>query len=299
VNDTPLSPEAITPPEDPAPIAVAPAPPEAQIKRGVDAPPPPDRTQDVAVTASVASILLVGVVFFVLGILIGRYALAPKPASNALPANFEAIIRDAVADGIQESGVMAAVNGGRPVEGQRYTVAVAPSDEDPYLGNPDAAIQIIEFSDFTCGYCGRFARDTLPTLVDEFGDQIKITYIDYPFLSEMSYPAALAGECAHDQGRFWEYHDTLFNNQSAIVNPDALIAFADELGFDMDAFNACMDGESHRQEIVDDLRLAENIGQLGTPAFFVNGRFVSGAQPIEVFRTVISEELARLETIGS
>ncbi len=236
---------------------------------------------------------IIALVFFVLGALLGSFVFprSSAPQTAALPDNFEEIVQDAVIGAFETAGV---VEDPGLVMGQEYDLTVDIS-EDPFRGNPDAPITIIEFSDFTCGYCGRFATTTLEPLLAEYPDQVKLVYIDYPFLSQMSVPAALAAECAHDQGMFWEMHDLIFNNQQG-MSPDSLRSHAETLELDLDAYDACFDEGVHIEEIRADLSHGQELGVSGTPAFFVNGRFVSGAQPVDVFRRFIDEELAALQS---
>jgi len=105
-------------------------------------------------------------------------------------------------------------------------------------------------------------------------------------------PASEAARCAHEQGKFWEYHDKLFENQRAL-DPANLKSYAVGLGLDADAFNACFEGGKFRADVQRDYQVGQSLGVTGTPAFFVNGRFLSGAQPYEAFVAVIDEELER------
>lgn len=105
-------------------------------------------------------------------------------------------------------------------------------------------------------------------------------------------PAAEAAQCAHEQGKFWEYHDKLFANQSKLADAD-LKAVAVELGLNAETFNACYDSGKFRQQVADAAAQAATIGITGTPAFMINGRFLSGAQPFEAFKTIIDDELSR------
>jgi len=104
--------------------------------------------------------------------------------------------------------------------------------------------------------------------------------------------AAEAASCANAQGKFWEYHDKLFENQRALA-PDNLKKYASEVGLDTDAFSACLDSGKFVQDIIKDTSDGKRAGVTGTPAFFVNGRFLSGAQPFANFKTIIDAELDR------
>ena len=105
-------------------------------------------------------------------------------------------------------------------------------------------------------------------------------------------PAAEAAQCAHEQGKFWEYHDKIFANQRAIKDEN-LKQYAVDLGLDADKFNDCLDSGKYREAIQAEMKVGQEAGVTGTPAFFVNGRFLSGAQPFDAFKKIIDEELAR------
>ncbi len=105
-------------------------------------------------------------------------------------------------------------------------------------------------------------------------------------------PAAEAANCANEQGKFWEYHDKLFANQKAMEDSNFKM-YAADLGLDEAAFNACYDAGKFRDDVKTDQTEGMAIGVTGTPAFFVNGRFLSGGQPLEVFKKLIDDELTR------
>ena len=103
-------------------------------------------------------------------------------------------------------------------------------------------------------------------------------------------PAAEAAQCAHAQGKFWEYHDKLFENQKALQDEN-LQQYAADLGLDVDSFKTCLDSGQFRNDVAKDTVEGSQYGVKGTPAFFVNGRFLSGVQPFEAFARIIDEEL--------
>lgn len=107
-------------------------------------------------------------------------------------------------------------------------------------------------------------------------------------------PAALAADCANEQGKFWEYHDKLFENQRALED-DNLRTYAQDVGLDMDKFNECYNSKKYQSDIDTDVAEGRALGVTGTPAFFINGRFLSGAQPFDAFKAIIDEELARAQ----
>ena len=102
--------------------------------------------------------------------------------------------------------------------------------------------------------------------------------------------AAEAAQCANDQGKFWEYHDKLFENQRALGG-DQLKQYAVELGMEANAFNACLDSTKYRNDVKQDMQDGQQVGVTGTPAFFINGRFLNGARPYEDFVKIIEQEL--------
>lgn len=165
-------------------------------------------------------------------------------------------------------------------------------DDDPALGPEDAAVVIISFSDFTCPHCANFAINTLPLLLERYGDRVRFVFRDAPILGPNSGWAALAAQCANDQGQFWAYHDLLFANQN-MLSRDLLTAFAVQLEMNVQTFDTCVDEQTHLDEIRNDFAAAQSAGLTGTPTFFINGRRVVGAQPFEIFAAVIEEELLK------
>ncbi len=244
----------------------------------------------IEVPRIVFNYLIIAIVFFGIGMVAGSFAF-PSTQQATLPEDFEAVVRGAVADVMADAGIQVQEEGLQ--EGEIYEIAY--DEDDPFLGNPDGSIVIVEFSDFLCGFCGRFASDTLPLLLEEYGDDIRFVYRDFPVIQPQASPViALAAECAQDQGKFWEYHDLLFANTSSISSTDVLFEFADELELDNEQFTNCFENGEHFEEIQEDEAYARELGLRGTPGFFINGRFVNGAVPIETFREVIDEELASM-----
>jgi predicted DsbA family dithiol-disulfide isomerase len=159
-------------------------------------------------------------------------------------------------------------------------------------GKVDAPVQIVEFSDFECPYCTRGA-DVVRQVLETYGDKVAVTYRHFPLPFHANATLAAQGaECARDQEKFWEYHDKLFANQKALL-PDNLKSYATELGLDAAKFNACLDGGAKAKVVADDLTYGQSVGMSGTPGFYINGRMISGAQPFDVFKKVIDDELAR------
>jgi protein-disulfide isomerase len=162
----------------------------------------------------------------------------------------------------------------------------------PARGADKAPIEMIEFSDFQCPFCQR-ANPTVEQVLKTYGDKIRFVYRHYPLPNHPNArPAAEASACAEAQGKFWEYHDRLFANPTKLADAD-LKAHAAALGLDTAKFNSCVDNHQQKPGVDKDMADGEAVGVNGTPAFFINGRAVEGAQPFEAFKRVIDEELAQ------
>jgi protein-disulfide isomerase len=163
--------------------------------------------------------------------------------------------------------------------------------DEPADGPASAPVTIVEYSDFQCPYCAR-VTSTLDQIKEAYGDKVRIVFRDYPLPSHpQAVPAAEAAKCANEQGKFWEYHDKLFASQREL-GPEKYKEFAKELGLDMDEFDACVDSDKYVTQVRMMAQGGQQLGVSGTPAFFVNGRFLSGAKPFESFKSIIDEELA-------
>jgi protein-disulfide isomerase len=165
----------------------------------------------------------------------------------------------------------------------------------PFEGPKSAAITIVEFSDFQCPFCAR-VDPTVKQLQDVYKDEVQIVWKHYPLtrIHQNAMEAAVAAEAAHSQGKFWQFHDKLLASQSRL-SPDQIRQYANELGLDTAKFEADLTSPEIRKRISDDMSEAQRLGVAGTPAFFVNGHFLSGAQPLAGFAKVINSELQRLK----
>lgn len=173
------------------------------------------------------------------------------------------------------------------------------ADDDTVLGDPNAPVTVIEFGDYQCPFCERFFRDVEPALREKYvkTGKVKFVYRDFAFLGDESRWAASASECADEQGKFWAYHDLLFErqrgeNQGTFVKEN-LKRFASELGLERSQFDGCLDSEKYAQEIDKDLDDAKATGVSGTPTTFINGQLVRGALPLSEFERIIEAELAK------
>jgi predicted DsbA family dithiol-disulfide isomerase len=153
-----------------------------------------------------------------------------------------------------------------------------------------ARVTIVEFSDFQCPYCAR-ARPALDRVRETYGDRVRMVYRDFPLpMHPQAAKAAEAGACAGEQGKFWEMHDRIFDNQARLLVPD-LKRYAGELGLEARAFEQCLDSGRHAPDWKRDLEEGARYGVSATPAFFINGRPLVGAVPFESFAQLIDDEL--------
>jgi len=173
----------------------------------------------------------------------------------------------------------------------------------PILGNKGAKVTIVEFSDFQCPFCSSLWKDTLPQIKKDYIDtgKVKFAYRHYPLVAihPNAQKAAEASECANEQGKFWEYHDKLFENQSeweGQAAADALTSFAsyaDTIGINGATLKSCVDSGKFADAVTKDADEGTTAGVNGTPATYVNGLLVSGAQPYSAFKTIIDQELSK------
>jgi protein-disulfide isomerase len=173
----------------------------------------------------------------------------------------------------------------------RVDVAV---DGAPFRGPAAAPVMIVEFSDFHCAFCKQI-RPTLGQLLARYGDKVKLVHRDFPIesLHPQAPKAAEAARCAHEQGKFWEYHDALFANAPK-ASQEQLGVYAQQVGLELPSFERCLSSGIHAAAVRKDVDDGTRLGVTGTPAFFINGRLLSGAQPLESFARVIDEELLRM-----
>jgi protein-disulfide isomerase len=163
---------------------------------------------------------------------------------------------------------------------------------DPVLGPDDAPVTIVEFSDFECPFCARFATQTAPLLRAQYGERIRWIFVNTPLRSihPRAYDAAIAGECVGEEGKFWEFYDAMFSGRFG-TSDEELAAAAAAVGADPDRFETCYRNADPAPEVAADEQEARKFYVLGTPTFFVNGQRLEGAQPPEVFAAVIDSIL--------
>jgi len=162
----------------------------------------------------------------------------------------------------------------------------------PSRGPTNAPVTIVEFSDFQCPYCGR-EYPVIERLMKEYDGKLRLVFRHYPLdFHPFAQKAAEAGACAQDQGKFWELHDKMFTNQGKLAVAD-LKGYAKSLGMDAPKFDKCLDSGEKKALVDDDLKAGSAAGVNGTPAFFINGIFVNGAQPYEHMKQAVDRELRK------
>ena len=222
--------------------------------------------------------VIVGALCFFLGLLLSP-ALQPEAAE---PAQFdEAQLRAVIASVLEEASLNA------PDDGPDRFALV---DDDPYLGDVDAPVVIVEFSDFFCSFCKRHFDQTFSPLLENYGQHIRYVYRDFARLSPESPAAAAAAQCAFQQGKFWETHSSFFANQSELGR-DFYLETAEANGLDMDDYRACLEENRYQNEVEIDGLDGQLAGVRGTPGFFINGQILSGAQPYSIFERMVQREL--------
>jgi protein-disulfide isomerase len=212
---------------------------------------------------------------------------------DQIAAQIRAYLRDQSRNA-QYAGFLAELEARYPVEKRLDPLRTEVATEGyPSKGLARAPVTIVEFSDFQCPYCLQIL-ETLDQVQEAFGERVRLVYRHFPL--ESIHPnarkAAEASMCAHDQGKFWEMHDAMFENPGSL-GVSALKQSAQSLGLDVDQFNACLDSDRYADAISDDLEAGREAGVTGTPALFVNGRFLSGTQSFEAVAEIIDDELRR------
>lgn len=163
---------------------------------------------------------------------------------------------------------------------------------EPFKGPENAPVTIVKFEDFHCPFC-RQVQPTLTELLSRYNGKVRLVHKDLPLdsIHPRALPAAEAARCADDQGKFWSYHDKLYANSPKASTED-LKSYAKELGLKVEAFDRCVESGKYKAVVQKDLNEGAQLGLTATPVFFINGREISGAQPLEAFTAIIDEELA-------
>jgi protein-disulfide isomerase len=199
---------------------------------------------------------------------------------------YDTLMKDAKAE-----VAAAPAGGGAPPEDK--TVYKVDPGSSPSMGPKNAPVTIVEYSDFQCPFCSRVVP-TIKQLEEKYKGKVRVAFKNYPLpFHDKAQLAAEAAMAAHEQGKFWEMHDKLFGNQQALDRP-SLEKYAQELGLDMGKFKEALDSGKFKQAVTADMQSANSLGGgMGTPTFFINGRKIAGAMPVEAFASIIDEELKK------
>lgn len=179
------------------------------------------------------------------------------------------------------------------------------ADDPMALGEPDAPVVMVAYSEFQCPFCGKFARDTEPTLVEKYvaDGTLRIEWRDFPYLGAESTVAARGGRAAAAQDRFWEFEEAMYADQlppnSGNLDEDYLVSVAEDIGLDVDRFRDDLASSELDAAVQQDFAEGQAIGVTGTPAFVINGVPVIGAQPTEVFERTIEKAAGEAEKDGN
>jgi protein-disulfide isomerase len=273
----------------------------------------PDQSSQpiVSFSSQMVNTLVVGVVFLIVGLLLG----ANIGDSGVNSTQVRAIVQDVVSEemGKIETALTTATSASdgyidpaqlqelvQNAVNQAVNERSYMDDDDPSIGPEDAPVVMVEFSDFLCGFCGRHYQNTLTPLLENYEGYIRYVYRDFPGVGgQNAFVSAEAGECAQDQDSFWQFHNMLFDNQASLGGNDmdalreVLIGYAGDLNMDVETFRTCLETEQYATDVVLDSQDAQAVGARGTPGFVINGKFYSGAQPYDFFARIINAELEK------
>lgn len=177
----------------------------------------------------------------------------------------------------------------------RGTSQLVVNEENHIRGNPEALVTIIEFSDFQCPFCQRF-HPTVQQILEDYPDQVRWIYKHFPLdsIHSEARPSAEASECAAEQGKFWEFADELFENQSRLGS-NLYKEIASNIGFNMSRFESCVSSRKYKDYVEADLQEGIKAGVTGTPGSFVNGEKIPGAVPYDSLKAAVERALTSLE----
>lgn len=174
-------------------------------------------------------------------------------------------------------------------------VAALENGPGPSKGAPDARVTMVYFTDFQCGYCRKFVKETLPKIDEHYirSGKVRLVFRHLAILGDASVQAARASACAFDQGKFWEYHDVLFANMAPLAFTAArLKRYAGDLRLDEKAFATCLDNRTFAERVEAETVIGRALGATGSPAFLINGQLLLGAYPFEAFQQGLDRMLA-------
>jgi protein-disulfide isomerase len=239
---------------------------------------------------------------------ISAWSASTKEEIQALSAQVEAMQKDLaeIKTLIKEIKAAPAPRAAGPA----FKEQVVSIGSSPVKGQTNATVTLMEFSDYQCPFCARHYRDVMPTLTTEYIDTGKVKFVmrekPIPSLHRNAMNASMAALCAGDQGKYWEMHNLLFDNQRELGDEN-LKAFAGTIGIDTSQFNECLDGKKYQKQISEDIRLSDKLGMSGTPGFIVGltdpkdpdkalmSEYIKGAKSLDSFKAAIDELLESAE----
>lgn len=247
--------------------------------------------------------------WFLLGIIAGLVGFAgytqltAKPAAPAVTSPDTATLKNAARDGMLEALATLQAQSAQAQQAPRESTP-APVARDAFkirpanmLGDQNAKISIVEYSDFQCPFCGRFQKTVSAPLIEAYVKTGKANFVykHMAFLGPESAWSAVASECAADQGKFWEYHDLLFARQNGenqgAFNKDKLIGFGKELGLDPARFDKCVQNDETLDRVRADTQEGQAYGVNSTPTFFINGQPIVGLASFDSLKAILDREL--------
>lgn len=208
-------------------------------------------------------------------------------------------VREAARAGVEEAlkGSADAANQEQEPAGDPEAIRNAAPRGPNMIGNADATVTIIEYSDYQCPYCLRFHTTIFPELAKQYIDtgKVKYSFKHFPFLTPESAIAAQAAECAADQGRFWDYHNYLYAERERagrlVATKAQFVEFAVALDLNTETFSRCLNEDLTLDRVRQDAQEGQKVGVRGTPSFLINGKLIVGAQPLIAFQAAIDEAL--------
>ena len=248
----------------------------------------------LAAAAVVQTILLVVILLFVV---------QDNEKANRLDRFFSAVSEDyrVINEGGTPAAPAVADNQGPPC----IDPSLLDIQDEPFKGNPAATVTVVEYSDFECPFCARFFRDTYNQLIENYVDSgaVRFVYKDFPLTSihPLAVPSAVAANCVLQElgnDSFFAFHDIVYERQRQLSDAN-ISAWAQEVGLSESQLESCRNSAALEEEILADLEEGSRYGVTGTPAFFVNGRLLVGAQPYQAFQEIIDRALNGDDICGS
>jgi protein-disulfide isomerase len=234
--------------------------------------------------------LLIAIIFFAAG-----FSVAWLTLNSTLNTVLAQVRSDTavVAAAAAQTAIAPILNGAVP-QANAQTAKSVDAGDSPAWGPADAAVTVVEFSDFQCPFCQRFKFSSYRQIKDTYGDRVRFVFKHFPLtqIHPQAVPASLAAECAREQGKFWEFHDLAFQDIQGLTR-QAFMDYARQIGVaDVDAFGKCFDTGKYQDRVAKDYQQGIALGVEGTPTFFINGVAISGALPFENFAALIDKQLA-------